>query len=189
MSEAVAILIGAVVVVILVRIPRRLIPRHYFEVAELIHGMNNAVTWPAVIIRFSIPLLVSFIGTLIIGQNQTSVGSGIAFLGAILLIWPTLLDRRLLPWQVVGREVELYVVFGMFVGSFASIGFLAGLIADFLEEPLDETLSGEGFSQVIDATSASADELAIAVTAGLVVAVLIGLWKFLYRYILRTPNG
>lgn len=189
MTEFIGILIGALIIVVLVRIPRRLIPRHYFEVAELIHGMNNAVTWPAVLIRFSVPLLVSFFTTLIMGGNQASVGSATAFLGAILLIWPSLLDRRLLPWQVVGREIELYVVFGMFVASFASIGFVGGLVASFLEEPLDQVLSGVSLRQALDATSASADELAIAVAGGLIVVALIGGWKLLYRRIQRTPNG
>jgi tetrahydromethanopterin S-methyltransferase subunit F len=189
MTESIAILVGSAVIVLLVRIPRRLIPRHYFEIAELIHGMNGAITWPAVIIRFSVPLFVALLGTLIIVENEAFVGAAMGCLAAILLVWPTLLDRRLLPSQVIGREAELYVVFGMFVASFAFIGLAAGLIASFLQEPLDRALSGRGAKQIIDAAGDKSDELIIGIVAAVLATTLISGWKFLYRYIQRVPNG
>lgn len=148
MLESLTIFIASIGIVFLIQVPRRLSPSHYFAFNEIIHGMNNAVTWQALAIRFSIPFLVALTAALIIADNQIFVGLGTGLLSSLLLVWPVLLDRRSLPPQAIGRDTELWLVYAMFVASFVVLGLSAGFLADFLEEPLERLLSGQGARKV-----------------------------------------
>ena len=163
--------------VVLVRIPRVMAPTHYFEIHEIVHGMNNAVTWQAIAIRFSIAPLVALATTLVLRDQQVLIGLGIGFLSALFLIWPTLLDRRLLPPQAVGRETELYLVYAMFVAAFTLLGVAAGFFASYLEEPLEQAASGSSVQKIASAMGTEIYRFLIAVVAGVAGSLGAGLWK------------
>ena len=185
--EVVIIFVGAITVVFLVRIVRQVAPSHYFEIHELIHGMNNAVTWQGIGLRFSFPFVVALVAALTIRESPLLVGAGVGFLGSLLLIWPTLLDQRLLPYHVFHRKPDIYLVYGMFVASFTLLALSGGYIASFLEKPVESLLSGKSAGAVLDATTARVDDIVV----GLVVLGLGTLitWAFRRYYNRVQENG
>ncbi len=174
--EAVVIFLGAMAVVLLVRVPRVMAPLHYFEIAEIIHGMN-AVTWQGVFIRFSVPVCVAAIATLVFRDNQAYVGAGIGFLSSLLLIWPAFLDRRLLPWQAHGRETALFMLYGMFLASFTVLGLGTGYVAAYLEEPVEAAFSGEGAKAVGGALRDELGNIIVGLALLIVGAVSGAVWR------------
>jgi hypothetical protein len=185
MQELVAALIGALVMVFLVRIPRRVMPRHYFELHEIIHGMNNALTWPGVLIRFSIPFVVGAVEGLAVRQNEAFVGGSAAFLAALLLVWPGLLDSRLLPYAVARRKTSLYLVYAMFIASFTVIGLAGAQIGQFAKDPLRDLVGGEGLRQVASSARSRLDELVIGVVASGLALLLTRAWQSVYTRVQR----
>lgn len=186
--EALTVFLGSIFVVVLVRIPRRMAPTHYFELHEIIHGMNNVVTWQAVAIRFSTPLLVAIAATLALRESQIAVGAGIGFLSSLFLIWPTLLDRRLLPWQAIGRETQTYLLYAMFIASFTLIGLGGGFFGLYLEEPLEKAFSGEGVQKFITEMRSQLDAFFTGLAVLAAGAVLARLWKRLDSWLKREPE-
>jgi hypothetical protein len=188
MAQSLAILVGALGIVSLVRIPRRIMPRHYFELYEIIHGMNNTLTWGAVTIRFGIPVVAGLILGLAIRETQQFVAAGAGFLGAGLLIWPTILNPESLPPTIRRRETALYLVYGMFILSYTTLGLAGGQIAVFLEEPLRRLIDGE-LGEIGKAASSRIDDVVV----GLVVLAIggLGAWAFrgLYGHVQRDSRG
>lgn len=185
MQELVAALIGALAVVVLVRIPRKLMPRHYFEIHEIIHGMNNTLTWPGVLIRFSIPFAVGAAEGLAVSDNQAFVGGSAAFLAALLLVWPGLLDSRLLPYSVLTRKTSLYLVYGMFIASFTVIGLAGGYLGGFVRDPLLDLLGGEGLREAASSARSRLDDLLVSVLAAGVALLLARVWQSVYTRVQR----
>lgn len=174
--EAIVIFFGAMAAVLLVKVPRLLAPAHYFEIAEIIHGMN-AVTWQGIVVRFSSPVVVTAIAGLSYRESQGFVGAGIGFLSALFLIWPAVIDRRLLPWQGYGREPTLYMLYGMFVASFTMLGLGTGLITGYLEEPLQAASSGDGVTKVGEALRSQVSQVASGLVVLVIGAIAIRIWS------------
>lgn len=185
--EAVAIFLGAMTVVFSVRVVRQIAPRHYFEIHELIHGMNNAITWQGIGLRFAFPFVIALAAALAVRQNSPFVGVGVGFLGSVMLIWPALLDQRLLPYQAFHRKPEIYLVYAMFIASFTLLALSGGYIASFLEEPIEELFSGSGAEAVFDAASTRLEDVVV----GLVVLGLgaSGAWVWNIFYKRVQGNG
>lgn len=185
MHELVTALIGALVIVILVRVPRRLMPRHYFEIHEIIHGMNNTLTWPGVLIRFSIPFAAGAAAGLAVSDNQAFVGGSAAFLAALLLVWPGLLDSRLLPYSVLTRKTSLYIVYGMFIASFTLIGLAGGYLGAFVRDPVADLLGGEGLREVASSARSRLDDLLVGILATGLALLLARVWQSVHTRVQR----
>jgi len=188
MDVAGTIFLTALFVVALVRVPRRVAPSHYFELSELIHGMNNAVTWQAIFLRFSTPFVGCLAGALVLRHSQAVVGLASGFLAALLLIWPTLLDRRLLPWPASQRQNQLYLVYAMFVASFSMLGLAGGYLASYLEQPIAELLTGTDAHKFAEATSSRIDDVVVGIVVVVIGGVFAWIWRRLEKWIQRYPD-
>ena len=189
MEEAIAIFVASLMVVILVRIPRYFAPTHYFELHEMIHGMNNVVTLPAIAVRFAPPLVVALATAIALRDTHVGVGTGVGLLSSILLIWPALLDRRLLPWQVVERKQVFYLLLGMFVMSFTLLGVAGGFLGVYLEVPIREFVSGSGLRTAASALGSRVDQFLVGIAVFIAATLLTWAWRRLHTLVIDANDG
>jgi len=175
------VILAALGVVAVVRLPRRIAPYHYFEVHELIHGVSQTLTWQGIFVRFATPLAVALLATLPLGKEPVLAGGAIGFLSGLLLIWPAFLDPRLLPGPLWERQGQVRLIYLMFVGSFVLAGVVGGFLASYLYPAAERLFEGESFSDAIREIDSRIDDLLVGVIGTLLLAAIAKLYDLFQK--------
>ncbi len=124
-----AVLAGAVVLVVLTELQKRHWAAGYFTPVTLLIGFDSTQKpgWLEVIGKAAIPMLAGGFTALSAPSDRPILAAFGALFGSLALSWPILIVRDAMPEEMYGRELELRLLHVMYVATATVLGFGGGL--------------------------------------------------------------
>ncbi|MDJ0844374.1 hypothetical protein [Crocosphaera sp.] len=96
--------------------------RWYFSFAALLYQHGDVIGIPAIIIKFSIPIIVGIFLGIFLKKNPYGTAICAGFLSTILLIWPTLwFWGDIMPYELQNKKLAFQVIFCFYVLSYTCL--------------------------------------------------------------------
>ncbi len=173
--------VGAMAIVATMELLRRYTPEAYFSFTEIIHGIHRSISWPAIAIRFAIPVLVGLVLGISITEEPVLISAAAAFTGAFLLVWPIFLRPEITDAALYARRTELFLIYLMFIAAYTMLGMGGGQLGSYLRTALTPVFEGEQIGNAWDALSSEAALLLRSLVYMATGYFLLGVWNWLRK--------
>jgi hypothetical protein len=153
---------------------RRYMPTGYMEPIDIWVGLDPVLTFPKLVFRLGLPMLLGAVTALLIqwqgiAVETESVAAVVAGLTAYVLVYPPLTRRTLRPYSVYNRQRAATMGYLTFVLLNATLGFLGAAVFRFLQGLLTSSSSGSG---VMPLDVNDARTLVLGIVSSLLAAVI-----------------
>ena len=118
------LLLGTAGIILLTKMTMALVPHGwYFSFAAFLFGFPNQIELPAIIVKFSIPIIAGLLIGTTVADNPSTTAAAAGFLSAFILAWPLVTSWELhVPLELIDRRNAFYF---MYLFYFASYAYLA----------------------------------------------------------------
>ena len=97
----------------------------------MIRGFDRDISLFGFAVRLALPFVAGVVAGLLNPEASSSAGAAAAGLGALVAVWPPLVNDDLRPPAAWGRETEVQVVYVLYVAAFVLLGLAGGSLASY----------------------------------------------------------
>jgi len=142
-----SVVVGAMAVDVANKTIARIHPPSCFSMHELVGGLEREISPIGFAIRHAIPFVVGVLVGLLNPGISAVAGAGAAALGALLIVWPPIMHKHLLPVPALARPNEVRFIYALFVCASLLLGLAGGALGGLIFSELAPGAVGRWFAE------------------------------------------
>jgi hypothetical protein len=123
--------IGVALIILITKATALLAPvGGYFTFGAFLYSFPTPVGWPAIVLKFAIPIIVGVVIGVIAPENPRTTAGATGFLAAFILAWPAVVAwNAIVPDDLADRQRVFLIVYLLYFASYAYLCMVGARLA------------------------------------------------------------